>query len=1319
MKLPIVFKNDIQSNDIQLIPLLVIERDSNATEFHDDSDRKSLSISTHDITVHKASVNEMTTPFWGYDYIPNGMHFDPLLLENPIINEKIDVENRQYTISTCTFKISNCIYNGQRFSDMLSTENFIGKKVHLAYKSINSLIPIYSYDIDVSDTFSYWYDQYSASSPTFYYGEIIDIKHDNEQLTITAEDISSTMLHQEIPKNSLPSDSSVMEQYRGSPIPMVYGYMPTSKAVMGRNKKVYADSRPIGGWFRNNNNIAGRRYGYPFSTADYGALFIYVDDHLCSISNTKWYELQQSSDDYGYVNDEQQVLYEQDDVYDTEVASLQKTVFSSANILQLIVCYKPTMTLQKRNYSQIADSDDFSEPEGESLGDGGEPGSWGEDGDLLTDEEQGFMTDGNWINEMESATSDTAISCYSEAMLNSSGGVGQFDHNNYKHSLFRFIIDTEPPIEYVNRGGIAQGDTNGMFSHWISFGHWVMPNMGNNPAHETHSIYTSAMAGAKNPAWGYLYSSQYDKSWLTIRKRYDENGVERTYGYTRPIENYGSGEATDMTDGWSNRAIQLGDVIQFSDFVGWYEGNDWSNINKENQQWWHFGQMGNQVPLEFFGFELIDESGAGTHTFPYVNPYARYTNNAKEGEFIIELGLYGWIAPFYYDIDTLYDNTDGFQSIGILLWNHGISDNMLYKGFIRGFLPETTCMSVCDTKVNYQDMYGSVKGRVNTQGNLILHPVDMIIDIFVNELGHDPNKIDYASVEECKSSKSHENFQFSFTQAEKINSKELIEDIAKSTFIFPRIGYDGVLKFKHIQREYEAEDFNEAIKIHDSDIISYKYKLTKRSQLATSTDIKYNYNHKHDSYFGDHETSFNTSTTHGTVIQDPYVASDDEGLFHGIEDVDDHIKTFESKYLTSYNYADLADNTDYFIETVRKFQDMHTHHYRNRHLIITCRLPLRYVDIEVGDHLLFPSLIDGVKAYGIDYTDIQNINNQWVYPLFMCNSIRKSIEYIEIECIQLHHLAPADIHTEHYNSLHFDIRHNFDWYTKVEPVYHDALSAYVIEPPEDGYISEDTGLEIFDELEILSSKTASYQYDSFLIDEETPYPYEVFISPTLGSSEWLYIMQTSEGYNFADPDTGIHKLFPMENFKYDPSGNGEYIPFQHWQELLGYNSTDTVDLTMIGSLTAIEIHHTNNVAGYHYIYRVMNTAQSGDTIQMNWVLDVVSGDNNYDDGKIFASPFGDWYLGGGRFEIKNTSNYNIKYDSPHAIALIEYGIVPNPASGDVNADGVLDILDVVGMVNFVMSNTDVADPSATDINQDGTANILDAIILINMILEGD
>ena len=51
--------------------------------------------------------------------------------------------------------------------------------------------------------------------------------------------------------------------------------------------------------------------------------------------------------------------------------------------------------------------------------------------------------------------------------------------------------------------------------------------------------------------------------------------------------------------------------------------------------------------------------------------------------------------------------------------------------------------------------------------------------------------------------------------------------------------------------------------------------------------------------------------------------------------------------------------------------------------------------------------------------------------------------------------------------------------------------------------------------------------------------------------------------------------------------------------------------------------------------------------------------------------------------------------------------------GDVNADGLVNILDVVLLVNMVLSDEYNA---SSDLNNDGVINILDVVVLVNTIL---
>ena len=56
--------------------------------------------------------------------------------------------------------------------------------------------------------------------------------------------------------------------------------------------------------------------------------------------------------------------------------------------------------------------------------------------------------------------------------------------------------------------------------------------------------------------------------------------------------------------------------------------------------------------------------------------------------------------------------------------------------------------------------------------------------------------------------------------------------------------------------------------------------------------------------------------------------------------------------------------------------------------------------------------------------------------------------------------------------------------------------------------------------------------------------------------------------------------------------------------------------------------------------------------------------------------------------------------------------------GDVNADGNVNVLDIVTMVNFIMGNDDPTayEACAGDVNEDGSMNVLDIVTIVNMIM---
>ena len=68
---------------------------------------------------------------------------------------------------------------------------------------------------------------------------------------------------------------------------------------------------------------------------------------------------------------------------------------------------------------------------------------------------------------------------------------------------------------------------------------------------------------------------------------------------------------------------------------------------------------------------------------------------------------------------------------------------------------------------------------------------------------------------------------------------------------------------------------------------------------------------------------------------------------------------------------------------------------------------------------------------------------------------------------------------------------------------------------------------------------------------------------------------------------------------------------------------------------------------------------------------------------------------------------------------VEFEVIEIPILlGDINEDGIIDILDVIICVNII---TELMDPTlyqelASDMNQDGNINVQDIILMVNLIL---
>ena len=101
LKLPQNFENDIQGKDTALVPVVRIGISAN-----------------QDIEPFYISTNNYTFPSTGNSAIP-------ILLNIPSIKESIDIEKRNYKISSINIDISNFPHEGKRFSDIVGERSLV------------------------------------------------------------------------------------------------------------------------------------------------------------------------------------------------------------------------------------------------------------------------------------------------------------------------------------------------------------------------------------------------------------------------------------------------------------------------------------------------------------------------------------------------------------------------------------------------------------------------------------------------------------------------------------------------------------------------------------------------------------------------------------------------------------------------------------------------------------------------------------------------------------------------------------------------------------------------------------------------------------------------------------------------------------------------------------------------------------------------------------------------------------------------------------------------------------------------------------------
>ena len=309
-----------------------------------------------------------------------------------------------------------------------------------------------------------------------------------------------------------------------------------------------------------------------------------------------------------------------------------------------------------------------------------------------------------------------------------------------------------------------------------------------------------------------------------------------------------------------------------------------------------------------------------------------------------------------------------------------------------------------DALLHNMEEAGLSEVNITTDG-YIRKPCDIVLDILVNECGFgkriDPshghetinvNLFDSKGFTEARS--MYANWHMGFAIDEKIVAKELIEDLLSETMSLASYSGDGQFNFVNIKSKYNLSDVEWVI--DKNSIINHKIFKSKREHMTYSARGLYDWDNGLE-LFREITTNFNAismlpeySTQYNNMI-----GFDDDIIYS-------YIKEIELKYHTTQE----GDNHSYTPDEYIKWYVLNN---CNQHLMIEFDADITHAGIEVGDKIHIP-LINNEKVFGQDYTKVEKINGQWVYPLWLVvgtdlKVMGTSVPKIKITAYQLHHLT--------------------------------------------------------------------------------------------------------------------------------------------------------------------------------------------------------------------------------------------------------------------------------------------------------------------------
>ena len=281
----------------------------------------------------------------------------------------------------------------------------------------------------------------------------------------------------------------------------------------------------------------------------------------------------------------------------------------------------------------------------------------------------------------------------------------------------------------------------------------------------------------------------------------------------------------------------------------------------------------------------------------------------------------------------------------------------------------------------------NIDGMVDTPHGIVQH-------LLASEIGYNPDYYDEEMLHLTQS--IHQGWRMAFTMTKQMKLKDLIEDFATNTKMFPKFRADGTFTFNPIKSFYNMSDVR--YKIYAPDVQSFSFQLTNIEDVYDQVKLLYEYDYGNNDFNKELDTAIHTTSgeysSYWRLTTNLYEDTNADWVY-------ELGKTYNKTTQEGFTQVEAKYIRDLY--TANEFKKYKLMENINQKLIIKLELSTKFLNLEAGD-VIYISQLSKDTAFGYKYWTYEVKGGQLVYPYFIVKDIKKKANKITVEAQQLHRL---------------------------------------------------------------------------------------------------------------------------------------------------------------------------------------------------------------------------------------------------------------------------------------------------------------------------